>query len=121
MSITNISPLTKILFISLFAILAATIIAIILGFILPSDDGFTLAYIFPVNFLAGAILICIALITLILPASFKPDKLTDSTTLMERQFDQRKEKQKKAYGFLFSGILVIVIAGVVELILWWVV
>jgi len=111
----------KKLLISLFAILTATIIAIILGFFASGDNGFSFAYIFPANFLAGAILICIALIRLILPANFKPDKLTDSSTLIERQFDQRKEKQKKSQVFLFSGILVIVITGIVQLVLSWVV
>jgi len=111
----------KIPVISLLTILAATIIAVILGFLAPAENVFSFAYIFPANFLAGAILICISLIRLILPASFKPDKLTDSSTLIERQFDQRKEKQQKARVFLFSGILVIIITGLVQLILSWVV
>ena len=114
-------PVFKNFAFALSAILTATIIAIILGFVVPTENGFTLAYIFPANFLTGAILICLALVRLILPASFKPDKLTDSSTLIERQFEQRKEKQQKAQVFLFSGILVIVIAGVVQLVLSWVV
>jgi len=105
--------------ISLWVCLVTSVLAIIYGFI--TVHAFTLAYIFNANFLAGSILICIALVRMILPDRFKPDKLTDQTTLGERYFDKRRQKQEKANKFLFSGILVIVIAGLAQLVLAWVI
>ena len=89
--------------------------SIVYGFII--RGYFTLAYIFTANFLAGVIVIIIALVYLILPAGIKFDKLTDHSTLVERISDQRKEKREKAYEFLLLGILVIIITGFLQLLL----
>jgi hypothetical protein len=109
----------KIAVISLWTCLAASVLAVIYGFF--EAGGFTLAFIFNANFLTGSALICFALVRLILPVSFKPDKLTDQSTMSERYIEPRRQKQEKAYKFLFSGILVIIIAGVVQLVLAWIV
>jgi len=81
-----------------------------------------LAYVFTANFVVGAAIICLALVTMILPAGFKLDKLTDHTTFAERYYLERhREKQKKAFGFLSLGLLVVVITGLVQLFLAWVI
>jgi hypothetical protein len=105
----------KLVVISLCVCLTSCLLGIIYGFF--SAGAFTFVYIFNANFLAGSFLICIALAKMIIPTGLKPDKLTDQTTLNERYFDKRRLTQKKANKFLFSGILVILIAGVVQLLL----
>jgi uncharacterized membrane protein len=77
----------------------------------------------------GTIILCVALLMFMLPAGlvynrltgklygFKHDKLTDHTTYMERQYlDKHHEKQKKAYEFLFLGLSIMIITGVLDLL-----
>ena len=102
--------------VSLQLILVMTVLSLVYGFVV--RGGFTFAYVFNGNFIAGAFVICVALIRLILPARFKFDKLTDHTTFGERYYaEQHREKQKKAHEFLFLGITMIVITGLLQLIL----
>ncbi|MCL2608918.1 MAG: hypothetical protein FWD94_03315 [Treponema sp.] len=94
---------------------AASVLALLYGF---AERGFfTLAHLFPANFLSGALLILIALLMMILPFGFKPDPLTDHSTFGERLYRNREERWKRAYGFLFAGMLVIGIAGIVQVLL----
>jgi len=102
--------------IALQFILAAFVAGIIYGFI--AEGAFTLAYIFNASFSLGAVIIGIALIIMIVPANFSFDKLTDASTFTERYYiDKHSKKQKKAYGFLFLGLLIIMMSGVLQLIL----
>ena len=74
--------------------------------------------IFNAGFLAGAIIICAALILMFIPTGlFTSDKLSDHSTFLERIMEKREQRRKKAYEFLFIGIIVIVITGLIELAL----
>ena len=42
---------------------------------------------------------------------------TDHSTFGERLYRNREERWKRAYGFLFAGMLVIGIAGIVQVLL----
>ena len=101
--------------VSLQFILAASVLAVVYGFF--ADGVFTLAYVFFACFLTGAAIICVAVIIMILPAGFKPDKLTDHTTVAERYLDKHAKKQKRAFSFLYLGLSVIVITGLLQLLL----
>jgi len=104
----------KTLVLSLKFMAVASVLALGYGFL--SRRTFTLAYVFNANFLLGAIIIAVAFLRMVLPAGFKPDKLTDHTTFMERYYEDRHvPKQKKAYEYLFLGLLVIVVTGVIQL------
>ena len=96
-------------------ILIISALSIIIGFF--THGRFTLAHIFNANFLAGAFIICIALVMMFVPASFKFDKLTDHTTFAERHLEKHDQKKKKAYEFLFVGLTIIIIAGIIQIIL----
>jgi len=96
-------------------LLAASVAALIYGFAV--KGVFTPAYIFPACFITGAGVICVALVVMILPSGFKPDRLTDHTTFAERYYEKRREKQKKAYGFLSLGLAITIIAGLLQLLL----
>ena len=76
---------------------------------------FTLAYVFNANFLAGALIICVALVMMLLPGSLKFDKLTDHTTFSERFIEQRSKRQKKAFEFLYLGLCIIIITGLIQI------
>ena len=101
--------------ISLQLILATTVLSVVYGFI--RRGTFTLVYVFNTNFFVGAIITTIGVIRIFLPDFFKFDKLTDHTTLFQRYAEQREKKQEKAYEYLFLGMLVIVITGLVQLAL----
>jgi len=105
--------------VSLWFMLAASVLAIFYGFV--TRRAFSLAYVFPANFAAGAVIICVAITMLILPAGFKFDKLTDHSTFVERYYDERQKRRGKAFGYLFLGLSIIAIAGVAQLVLAWVV
>jgi hypothetical protein len=105
---------TFVLSVQLILITAAA--SIVYGFIV--RRRFTLAYVFNANFIVGAIIVCIALVRMFLPARFKFDKLTDHTTFVERFLgDEHKSKQEKAYNFLYLGLLTIIITGLIQLAL----
>ena len=103
----------KTLVVSLQLMLTAALISAGYGFF----RGAPFAYVFNVNFLLGAIIICIALVRMFLPVRIKSDKLTDHTTIGQRYAEQHGQKQEKAYEYLFLGISVIIITGLLQLLL----
>ena len=106
----------KTLFISLQFILITSSAAALYGLI--TRRGFNLADIFNANFFVGMIIICVGLVVMFMPARFvKTDKLTDHTTFAQRYAELRDQKQEKAYEFIFLGILVIVVTGLIQLAL----
>jgi len=97
-------------------ILVTSVAAIVYGFI--RRGSFTPAYIFTANFLVGVIIISISLVMMIIPVSLKFDKLTDHTTFTERFYvGQHMEKQKKAFGFLSLGLFIVLITGLIQILL----
>ena len=94
---------------------AASVFAIIYGLI--ATRTFTPSFIFDFNFLTGAVLIGISFAFLLHPSGVKSDKLTDHSTLIERHYNKNISKREKAYIFLFAGILVILITGLIQLLL----
>ena len=117
----------KTLLIALQAIVVIGVIAVIYGLIV--HRRFTIEYIFTANIIVATIVLCVALLIFMLPAGliynkltgkligFKPDKLTDHSTYMERRVaGQHMEKQKKAYEYLFLGLAMMIITGVLEFV-----
>jgi hypothetical protein len=117
----------KTVVIALQFILVTAVLSIVYGFI--AHRQFTLDYVFRANILVATIILGVALLLFMLPAAlihnkltgklygFKPDKLTDHSTYMERQYvDKHQEKQKKAYEFLFLGLSIMIITGVIEIL-----
>jgi len=117
----------KTVLIALQFILVTAVLSIVYGFIVRGH--FTLAYIFHANILVGTIILCVALLIFVLPAGlihnrltgkldiFKFDKLTDHTTYIERTYAEKHlKKQEKAYEFLFLGLLIMIITGLLQLL-----
>ena len=84
---------------------------------------FTLRYIFNANFLAGVALIVISVVLMFVPSSFafKSDILLDRSTFIERSYDTRENRQQKARIVLWFGIFTIVLTGIIQLILSWII
>ena len=111
-----VSRLARTAVISLQFILVSSAAAVGYGFI--SRGSFTPAYIFPAGFLTGAVIISVALVMMVVPVSLKFDKLTDHTTFTDRFYVGRHmEKQKKAFGFLSLGLLIVLITGLIQVLL----
>jgi len=119
----------KTVFIALQSILVIAVISVIYGLIV--HRRFTLEYVVTANIIVGTVILCVALLLFMLPAGllhnrltgkltgFKWDKLTDHTTYMERRYAEKHlEKQQKAFEFLFLGLSIVIITGLLELALW---
>ena len=99
---------------SLLVILITSLAAIVYSLL--REGGINLTILFNTNFAAGALLICTALTVMAIPARLLAlDKLSDHRTFAERHMEQREQKRKKAYTYLFIGITVILIAGLIQL------
>jgi len=111
----KLKALTKELLVTIALIFAMALIAILFGFI--RHGFFTLVYVFNSLFLMGLIFLCTAIIFFILPAIVKPGILIDHSSIAERTSEKHREKQEKAFKFLFLGIRTIVISGLIQLFL----
>ena len=117
----------KTVLIALQAVILIAIISVVYGLIV--HRRFTLEYVVFANVVVGTIVLGVALLIFMLPAGlihnrltgkltgFKPDKLTDHSTYMERRIAEKHlEKQKKAYEYLILGLSIMIITGLLELL-----
>ncbi|MCL2702529.1 MAG: hypothetical protein FWE91_02840 [Defluviitaleaceae bacterium] len=109
----------KTVIISLQFIAVITIISTIAGSF--SAGRFTLAYIFPANFITGAAIILAGLILLALPVRLKFGKLNDHTTYGYNFLELRMQKREKANEIIWLGISIFVISAVVQLLLYFII
>jgi len=100
---------------SLKFILVTTLLSIAVGSIV--RGRFSLAYVFNANLIVGAAIICTGLIIMLLPTRFKFGKLVDHTTFSERYLEHRRQKQEKSREFLFLGLFIVIITGLLQLLL----
>jgi len=105
----------KTVLVSLKFILVITILSIAVGSVV--RGRFSLAYVFNANFIAGAAIICAGLVVLLLPTRFKFGKLVDHTTFSERYLEHRRQKQEKSREFLFMGLSIVIVTGIIQLLL----
>ena len=108
----------KLLLISLLFIGAASVAGIIYGLV--RHASFTLRYIFDANLTLGVAAVLSGLFYNFVPAALllpKKDTLLDHSTFVERSFKVRKQRQALATDILLSGVLVIVISGLIQILL----
>ncbi|MDR2569240.1 MAG: hypothetical protein LBD23_02940 [Oscillospiraceae bacterium] len=113
----NLKSYIKLIPVSLGFIIVIATLSIVYGFV--AHRLFTLRYIFDANFLSAAILIVIGTILMFLQSSLKikDRKLLDHSTFVERSFDSREEKQQKARLVLWLGIYCMIMTGLIQLFL----
>ena len=107
-------PLFKTFLISLQLILITALLSIGYGYI--TTKTFTPVYIFKSNFVAGAFIICTAIVMMIFPVFLKFGKLIDHSTFSQFFMEKREQKREKAYEFLYLGIMVIINTGLIQLV-----
>ena len=106
----------KLLLISLCLIFIIAALSIVYGFIL--HGGFTLRYIFNANFLVGVLLIAAGIVIMFLPNTLAiKTKLFDHSTMVEKSYDSRENRQQKARLILWLGLIHIVLTGSIQLLL----
>lgn len=108
----------KLVLISLVLIAVASIAGIIFGFV--RDAAFTPRYIFDANLTLGVATVLAGLFYNFVPSALLipgKDKLLDHSTFVERSFKTRKRRQAMAIDILLTGVLVIVISGLIQILL----
>ena len=112
-----ISVYLKLLFISLCFIVVVAACSIVYGFI--AHGFFTLRYVFEANFLIGAIIILAAIVLMFLPSTLltKTGQMLDRFMLMQRSFDNRENRQRKARIILWFGFFVVLLSGLIQILL----
>ena len=78
---------------------------------------FSLAYMFPACFLAGASVVVVGLVVYIWPISLKGNKLADHSTYTQIMSEERDKKRVKVYEFICLGIAVIILTGTIQMLL----
>ena len=74
--------------------------------------------IFNACFFIGALIICVALVMMFLPYRVIFEKLSDHSNVAERYREQRDQKNLRANEYIFVGIMVIMMTGLAQLIVW---
>jgi len=106
----------KLLLISLCLIIIIAALSIIYGFIV--HGVFTLRYIFNANFLVGVLMIAAGIVIMFLPNTLAiRTKLFDHSTMVEKSYDSRENRQQKARMILWLGIITVVLTGLIQLLL----
>jgi len=108
----------KLIPVSFISIAVIAVLSIGYGFI--AHGVFTLRYVFPVNFFIGMILIPSGILMMFIPSVYsskKSQKLLDSSTFVERSFDDREKRQKKARMILWLGLFNMIFTGLIQLLL----
>ena len=107
----------RLLLLSACLIAAIAALSVVYGFI--AHRYFTPRYIFDANFLVGAVVILIGVLVMFLPAAVftKVGKSLDRYTYFQRSLDDRETRQKKARYVLWVGILIMVLAGLAQILL----
>jgi hypothetical protein len=74
---------------------------------------------FVANFFVGVLVVGAGIFYMFIPSSMmkKGDKLFDHTTFAERSYKARERRQKKATTMLIIGIMMVLFAGLFELII----
>jgi len=110
----------KMAFLALQLVAVVTVLTMIFGSI--SDRSFSLAYVFPGNYIVSAAVVAVGLLLWFMPTrlavKMKKSKLVDHSTIGEVMREERKKKQDKGFEILILGIFAAIIAAILELILW---
>ena len=107
----------KLFRISLLFIGVGIISSIVFGFF--RHSSFTLRYVFDANYTLGVVVIISGFFLKFFPSSMmqKDDKLFDHTSFAERSFIARKRRHTLSNDILLVGIITILLAGLAQIIL----
>ncbi|MCL2200460.1 MAG: hypothetical protein FWB75_00710 [Oscillospiraceae bacterium] len=108
----------RLLLVSLCFIVVLAALSIVYGLI--AHGYFTLRYVFIANFTIGVVLILTGILITFIPSVYSGEKnanMLDSSTFVERSYDSREKRQQKGRIVLWVGIFNIVLTGLVQILL----
>jgi hypothetical protein len=112
----NFEKIKSLLWLSVRFNALISILAVVFRFV--TNGNFGLSYIFPANFLVGAVIIVVAFIVFITPAVKNVgSKLIDHTTFAATFMQTRENSRNRATELLYLGLAVIIIPALIQLIL----
>ena len=117
----NVTKIKKTLLSSVICIAVISVAALIYGRIVAGF--FTLAYLFPANFLIGAIIIMAGIVAFMIPTrltlgfKLKDNKLIDHSNYASFMMEKREQKRKVAYEVIYLGMGIITTVAIVQLLL----
>lgn len=104
--------------ISTSAVIVAIVAVIAAVYTVVTQDFFTLQPMFNANFIAGGLITATGVILFIIPPILRKSQMVDHSNFGAVLMELREKRRKQAYELLFTGMGVIMIAAVVELLLW---
>jgi len=96
------------------AAIAAVVAACGAIYSLFAHGQFSSFYVFNTNFIVGAFIILVGLITYVWPINLGRDKLIDHSTYGAKTIEAREQKRVKAYDIIYIGISNILIVAVIQ-------
>ena len=108
------NSIKKSLSLSVLIIIITSIASIIISSL--SQNRLSFDYIFISNFAVGAFILLAGLVQYSNPIWMKKSKLIDHTTYKDILIDKREEKKRKANEILITGISIILIVGIIEIL-----
>ena len=99
---------------AIFAIMA--VVGVIYSF--GMHGFFVLRHIFDAGFLGGAFLIVLGIYHMVKPVFHGKDKLVDHTTYSERSWEIKQVNKADSADFIMMGISTIMIAGILQIIVY---
>jgi hypothetical protein len=117
----NFAKVKRTLLLSAICIVVICVGALIYGRIVAGS--FTLVFLFPANFLIGAIIIMAGMVALMIPTrltvllKLRNNKLIDHSNYAEFIMEKREQKRKVAHEFIYLGMSIIAITAFVQLLL----
>ena len=114
----------KRLLIHFYTSLALTAVIAIGGIVyaLITLGHFTLLYSFNASFVIGAFIILVGLVIIAVPmrlVKYSGNRFIDFDTFGPNTVQAKEEKRKKGFGIMYVGLGVIVIAGFLQLVLYY--
>ena len=97
-------------------VLGIAVIMMVYGLI--ATGSINLDLIFHASFFVGVIIIGVGVVVMIVPSRELFSKLTDHSNFVQRTKEIRERKMEKALGFLSLGIMIMLITGIIQVIVW---
>ena len=82
------------------------------------DGSLDQELIFNACFFVGIIIIGVSFVVMILPSRALFEKTIDHSNIVDRTKEYRERKMERAYSVLIMGIMIILITGIIQVIVW---
>jgi len=113
----KIIKLLKLALIPTISVFVAAAIGLIYGLV--AERFFTLQYVFPAAFAAGAIVVFLGVVATLFPIrpKMKDSKLIDHTNYVQVTMERRENKRKTSHLMIYLGMSIVMIAALIQWLL----